>query len=82
MQSVGTLLAASKAQDEHLLSLAFTDLQSSHVQQEPVETRIGQRALLEATIIQSLLLTIRHAHDAVFEEWSDGVLDMPWNLWS
>jgi hypothetical protein len=65
------------------LSLTFTDLPPNPVRQWPVETETGQPAHPEATFTSTPLITARHTQDAVFEEWGDGVLDMPArNFWT
>jgi hypothetical protein len=73
---VAALLVVSKPQAEHAFPPTFTDLQPNAVRQLPLEADTR-------TIIRTPVLTVRHAKDAVFEKWSDGVLDLlVWNLWS
>jgi hypothetical protein len=70
------VLAASELQAEHALPLTLTELLSSSVRQRPLGTGTGQLAQSEAILSRTPMLMVRHAQDAVFEEWDNGLLDV------
>jgi hypothetical protein len=76
MEPVATLLAPSKPQGEHALSLNYSDLSANPVPQSPLEARTGQPPHSPAALASRPIFTARHAQDAVFERWGDGVLDV------
>jgi len=80
MDSFAAVLATSENQADHPLALSFTDLQAHALRQSPLETERGQAAGGQATIASRQTPMVRHAQDAVFERWNDGVLDvLAWN---
>jgi hypothetical protein len=79
-EAAATMLARLKSQPDPTL---LTDVQPSLLQQWTVETGCGQRDRSETTsTIRRPMLTARHAQDAVFEAWCDGVQDaLAWSGW-
>jgi hypothetical protein len=75
IEPVAALLAVSKPQTQHALSLTFTDLPPNSVHQWPLEMETGQPARPEATFAPTPIVTAWHAQDAVFERWGDPVVD-------
>jgi hypothetical protein len=58
-------------------------LQPNPVYQWPVAMAIVRMALPEATLTSRPMITARHAQDALFERWYEGVLDaLAGNLWT
>ncbi|HLJ92254.1 MAG TPA: VCBS repeat-containing protein, partial [Gemmataceae bacterium] len=72
---VSALLPASNSEAEHRLSMTFTNLSPSLVQQWQVETKTDEPANPEASLPSGHIFTARHAQDTFFERWGDGVLD-------
>jgi hypothetical protein len=81
LEGVAAMTAASRPQAVFSLALTSTDLRSNPVPQSSVPTETGQPAQPQATVAPRSVSMARHAQDAVFERWSDPVLDVPaWNL--
>jgi hypothetical protein len=75
------MVAVSKPQLLRPLLLTATDLPPDPVRQWPVETETGQPAYPEAALPPRPLFTTWHARDALFERWSDPVVDgWEWSL--
>ena len=83
LRSAKAWYPTSKTQALLLLALSSTDCRSNLVRQWPVETEIGQPPLPEATLTPRPHFAARHAQDAVFERWSDRVLNvLAWDVLS
>jgi hypothetical protein len=76
MRAVSVLVAGAQPQGLPLRSLISADDRSNALQQSPVETAAGQLTKPTAPLSPRPLLTVRHAQDAIFERWSDPVVDM------
>jgi hypothetical protein len=69
-ESVGIVLAMSKTHDEHPF-LSLTTLQPSDMPQSPLEME-----RVQPDHASRPMLSVRLAHDALFERWNDGILDV------
>ena len=76
MEAVSVLVAASQAQGLPLGSLISTHHQPNALQQVPAKTVAGQFAQPPAPLTPRPRFTVRHAEDAIFERWSDPVVDL------